>query len=230
MLPPVKFGDGLNIGECCVGNLGLDATFRLLRDPRRPPASSRWSPRFGHRRTSKRPARDFAWLETDRALLKGKTRAATVFALAGSADHPASQEFRCLSARREEMLAANTGRVNSPRRRKGRRTLRAWRQTRLKAFAQSITPQRFVSRGARELGPTWKPTIKLTRSRRRQGASFQRGGSFAADEGFRAQSVAPHLAWPHRRRLHFSEANERDLDQLLFPEVGSPPASRWASF
>jgi hypothetical protein len=85
---------------------------------------------------------------------------------ARSARRPYSRRREALTTRLARSSAASqrgakrcsracTGRVNSPRRRKGRLTLRARRQTRLKAFAQSITPQRLVSLGARELGPTW---------------------------------------------------------------------------
>ena len=51
-------------------------------------------------------AQGFAWLEIDKVRLKNKTRSVPVYALAGGAAYAASEEFKGLLARHEDILSA----------------------------------------------------------------------------------------------------------------------------
>jgi len=111
--PKVKFGVGLNTGECCVGNLGSHQRFDYSAIGDEVNIASRLegaSKMFGVDIVASASTRDqapnFAWLEIDRVLLKGKTRPISIFALAGNANFAASVGFRALSERHEAMLAA----------------------------------------------------------------------------------------------------------------------------
>jgi adenylate cyclase len=110
---PVKFGVGLNTGECCVGNLGSTLRFDYSAIGDEVNVASRLesaSKFFGvdiiASASTRQEAPDFAWLEIDRVLLKNKTRPTAVFALAGGTDYAASAAFDDLAARHEEILAA----------------------------------------------------------------------------------------------------------------------------
>jgi adenylate cyclase len=109
----VKFGVGLNTGECCVGNLGSTRRFDYSAIGDEVNIASRLegaSKFFGvdivASASTRQNAPSFAWLEIDRVLLKNKTRPTAVFALAGSADYAASPGFRELAKRHEEILYA----------------------------------------------------------------------------------------------------------------------------
>jgi adenylate cyclase len=109
----VKFGVGLNTGECCVGNLGSTRRFDYSAIGDEVNIASRLegaSKFFGvdivASVTTRDDAPSFAWLEIDRVLLKNKTRPIAVFALAGDAEYAASPAFAELARRHEEILAA----------------------------------------------------------------------------------------------------------------------------
>jgi adenylate cyclase len=109
----VKFGVGLNTGECCVGNLGSTLRFDYSAIGDEVNVASRLegsSKFFGvdivASEATRAEAPDFAWLEIDQVLLKNKTRPIGVFALAGAPDFAASAAFQDLAACHAEMLAA----------------------------------------------------------------------------------------------------------------------------
>jgi adenylate cyclase len=109
----VKFGIGLNTGECCVGNLGSTLRFDYSAIGDEVNIASRLdgaSKVFGvdiiASASTREEAPEFAWLEIDRVLLKNKTRPTAVFALVGSPSYAGSATFRDLVTRHEEMLAA----------------------------------------------------------------------------------------------------------------------------
>jgi adenylate cyclase len=110
---PVKFGVGLNTGECCVGNLGSTLRFDYSAIGDEVNVASRLegsSKYFGvdivASAATRDEAREFAWLEIDEVQLKNKTRSVPVFALAGSAAYATSEEFKNLRGRHEAILSA----------------------------------------------------------------------------------------------------------------------------
>ncbi len=110
---PVKFGIGLNTGECSVGNMGSHQRFDYSALGDEVNVASRLegsSKQFGVDVVASAATRDaapeFAWLEIDRVKLKNKTQAVRLHALAGGTDFAESAPFRRLCARHEEMLAA----------------------------------------------------------------------------------------------------------------------------
>jgi adenylate cyclase len=110
---PVKFGVGLNTGECCVGNLGSTLRFDYSAIGDEVNVASRLegsSKFFGvdivASEATRAEAPDFAWLEIDQVLLKNKTRPIGVFALVGPPSYAAGAAFQELVARHGEMLAA----------------------------------------------------------------------------------------------------------------------------
>ena len=109
----VKFGIGLNTGECSVGNMGSIQRFDYSALGDEVNIASRLegsSKQFGVDIVASAATRDeapeFAWLEIDHVKLKNKTRSVAVYALAGDVDYAASDEFRRLQALHEDMLAA----------------------------------------------------------------------------------------------------------------------------
>jgi adenylate cyclase len=110
---PVKFGVGLNTGECSVGNMGSAQRFDYSALGDEVNIASRLegsSKQFGVDIVASAATRDeapeFAWLEIDHVKLKNKTRSVAVFALAGDQAYAESDEFRQFLARHEDMLAA----------------------------------------------------------------------------------------------------------------------------
>ena len=110
---PVKFGIGLNTGECSVGNMGSQQRFDYSALGDEVNIASRLegsSKQFGVDVVASAATRDeapeFAWLEIDSVKLKNKTRAVSLYALAGGPDYAASEAFRRLLALHENMLAA----------------------------------------------------------------------------------------------------------------------------
>jgi adenylate cyclase len=165
--PAVKFGVGLNTGECCVGNLGSHQRFDYSAIGDEVNVASRLegaSKMFGvdivASASTKDEAPGFAWLEIDQVLLKGKTRPVSIFALAGNANYAASIGFRGLSERHEAILSAYRAREFS-------------RAESLAAEAESLAPEevkglyryyveRFQRLSAAGVDPSWLPMIALT--------------------------------------------------------------------
>jgi adenylate cyclase len=110
---PVRFGVGLNTGECCVGNLGSLRRFDYSAIGDEVNLASRLEGStkiFGvdiiGSETTRAEAPEFAWLEIDSVLVKGKTRPVGLHALAGDQALAASDEFAQLSRLHAEMLSA----------------------------------------------------------------------------------------------------------------------------
>ena len=108
----VRFGVGLNTGECCVGNLGSVRRFDYSAIGDEVNVASRLegaSKMFGvdivASEATRDEARGFAWVEIDEVLLKNKTRPVGVYALVGDEDYAASVEFREFAAAHDAMLA-----------------------------------------------------------------------------------------------------------------------------
>jgi adenylate cyclase len=109
----VKFGVGLNTGECCVGNLGSRRRFDYSAIGDEVNVASRLegsSKVFGvdivASDATRAEAPDYAWLEIDRVLLKNKTRPVGIHALAGDETYAASASFHALAQKHESMLEA----------------------------------------------------------------------------------------------------------------------------
>jgi adenylate cyclase len=110
---PVRFGIGLNSGECCVGNLGSLRRFDYSAIGDEVNVASRlegackiFEVDVIGSETTRTEAPDFAWLEIDSVLVKGKTRPVGLYALAGDSALAASDEFADLSRLHAAMLAA----------------------------------------------------------------------------------------------------------------------------
>ena len=109
----IKFGIGLNTGECSVGNMGSNLRFDYSALGDEVNIASRLegsSKQFGvdvvASDSTRDQAPDFAWLEIDHVKLKNKTRAVGVYALAGGDAYAATEDFRRLSALHDEILSA----------------------------------------------------------------------------------------------------------------------------
>jgi adenylate cyclase len=110
---PVKFGIGLNTGECSVGNMGSQQRFDYSALGDEVNIASRLegsSKQFGvdivASAATREEAPEFAWLEIDQVKLKNKTRAVALYALAGGLAYAESEAFRRLAELHEDMLAA----------------------------------------------------------------------------------------------------------------------------
>ena len=110
---PVRFGIGLNSGECCVGNLGSLRRFDYSAIGDEVNVASRlegackiFEVDIIGSETVRSEAPDFAWLEIDSVLVKGKTRPVGLYALAGDSAVATSDEFADLSRLHAAMLAA----------------------------------------------------------------------------------------------------------------------------
>ncbi len=110
---PVRFGIGLNSGECCVGNLGSLRRFDYSAIGDEVNVASRlegackiFEVDIIGSETVRSEAPDFAWLEIDSVLVKGKTRPVGLYALAGDSALARSDEFAELSRLHAAMLAA----------------------------------------------------------------------------------------------------------------------------
>jgi adenylate cyclase len=110
---PVRFGIGLNSGECCVGNLGSLRRFDYSAIGDEVNVASRlegackiFEVDIIGSETVRSQAPDFAWLEIDSVLVKGKTRPVGLYALAGDSAVATSDEFADLSRLHATMLAA----------------------------------------------------------------------------------------------------------------------------
>jgi len=110
---PVRFGIGLNSGECCVGNLGSLRRFDYSAIGDEVNVASRlegackiFEVDIIGSETVRAEAPHFAWLEIDSVLVKGKTRPVGLYALAGDETLAASDEFANLSRLHAAMLSA----------------------------------------------------------------------------------------------------------------------------
>jgi adenylate cyclase len=110
---PVRFGIGLNTGEACVGNLGSLRRFDYSAIGDEVNVASRlegackiFQVDIIASETTRAEAPDFAWLEIDSVLVKGKTRPVGLYALAGDKTLAESEEFAELSRLHAAMLAA----------------------------------------------------------------------------------------------------------------------------
>ena len=163
---PVKFGVGLNTGECSVGNMGSQQRFDYSALGDEVNIASRLegsSKQFGVDIVASAATRDeaaeFAWLEIDQVKLKNKTRAVALYALAGGQAYADSDAFRRLSELHEDMLAAYRA-----------RKFDAARQ--LAAEAGALAPpevrglydynvKRFAALDSEALPESWSPMIAL---------------------------------------------------------------------
>jgi adenylate cyclase len=105
-------------------------------------------------------APNFAWLEIDQVLLKGKTRPISIFALAGNLHYAASIGFRALSESHAAILSAYRSGEFS-------------RAESLAAEAKGLAPEevkglygyyveRFKQLSASGVDSSWRPMITLT--------------------------------------------------------------------
>ena len=164
--PVVKFGIGLNTGECSVGNMGskLRFDYSALGDEvniasRLEGSSKQFGVDIVASEATRNEAPQFAWVEIDKVKLKNKTRAVAVFALAGGQAYAEGEDFKRLSALHEEMLTA----------------YRARKFAAAKTLALSIEPlapreigglyryyqRRFADLADLELDVAWTPMIAL---------------------------------------------------------------------
>jgi adenylate cyclase len=162
----VKFGIGLNTGECSVGNMGSNQRFDYSALGDEVNIASRLegsSKQFGvdivASAATREEAPQFAWLEIDHVRLKNKTRAVALYALAGGQSYASSEEFQHLRALHEDILKA----------------YRARRFTAAKQMATDaahLAPadirglyhyyqKRFEELGQHELPESWAPMIAL---------------------------------------------------------------------
>jgi adenylate cyclase len=163
----VKFGVGLNTGECCVGNLGSTRRFdySAIGDEvnvasRLEGASKVLGVDIVASDLTRADAPDFAWLEVDWLLLKGKTRSTPVYALAGDAAIAASEPFHELARRHDEILAAYRGGDFVAA---GRMALAAaaLAPAEIQGLYTNYYQERFAFLATSELGPSWEPVFRL---------------------------------------------------------------------
>ena len=162
----MKFGVGLNTGECSVGNMGSNQRFDYSALGDEVNVASRLegsSKQFGVDVVASSATRDeapeFAWLEIDYVKLKNKTRAVALYALAGGPDLADSDAFRRLAALHEDMLAAY-------RARKFGAAKKIAEEAGLIAPAEvrglyAYNVRRFEALGAGALPESWAPMIAL---------------------------------------------------------------------
>jgi adenylate cyclase len=162
----VKFGIGLNTGECSVGNMGskLRFDYSALGDEvniasRLEGSSKQFGVDIVASEATKDEAPDFAWLEIDHVRLKNKTRSVAVYTLAGGQAYCESEEFQHLSSLHEDILKAYRA-----------RRFAAAKQ--MAADAAHLAPadirglyhyyeKRFEELARHELPDTWAPMIAL---------------------------------------------------------------------
>ena len=162
----VKFGIGLNTGECSVGNMGSVQRFDYSALGDEVNIASRLegsSKQFGVDIVASAATRDeapeFAWLEIDHVRLKNKTRTVAVYTLAGGEAYAGSEEFQHLRALHEDILKAYRA-----------RRFAAAKQ--MAVDAAQLAPanirglyhyyqKRFEELGGHELPEIWTPMIAL---------------------------------------------------------------------
>ncbi len=162
----VKFGIGLNTGECSVGNMGSNLRFDYSALGDEVNIASRLegsSKQFGvdivASEATRDEAPDFAWLEIDKVKLKNKTRAVAVYTLAGDQAYARGEDFKRLSGLHEEMLAAYRARKFT-----SAKTLAAAAEPLAPREIAGLYPyyqRRMADLAALELDVTWTPMIAL---------------------------------------------------------------------
>jgi adenylate cyclase len=164
---PVKFGVGLNTGECCVGNLGSTRRFdySAIGDEvnvasRLEGASKVLGVDIVASDLTRADAPDFAWLEVDRLVLKGKTRPTPVYALAGDAATAVGAPFRELARRHDEILAAYRGRDFAAAGRLAEAAA-ALAPPEIQGLYANYYQERFAFLAMSDLGPSWEPVFRL---------------------------------------------------------------------
>jgi len=164
---PVKFGVGLNTGECCVGNLGSTRRFdySAIGDEvnvasRLEGASKVLGVDIVASDLTRAEAPGFAWLEVDRLVLKGKTRPTPVYALAGDAATAAGESFSELARRHDEILAAYRGRDFVAAGRLAAAAA-ALAPAEIRGLYANYYQERFAFLAASDLGPSWQPVFQL---------------------------------------------------------------------
>jgi adenylate cyclase len=163
----IKFGVGLNTGECCVGNLGSTRRFdySAIGDEvnvasRLEGASKVLGVDIVASGLTREQAPGFAWLEIDRVLLKGKTRPTPIYALAGDAATAASPEFNALAARHGEILAAYRARDFAAAMRLAAEAA-ALAPAEIQGLYTNYYQERFAFLATSDLGPAWEPVFRL---------------------------------------------------------------------
>jgi adenylate cyclase len=163
---PVRFGIGLNTGECSVGNMGSAQRFDYSALGDEVNIASRLegsSKQFGVDVVASVATRDeapeFAWLEIDRVKLKNKTRAVALYALAGGPGYADSDAFRRLSALHEDMLAAYRARKFSEARKMAEEAAPLARPEVAGLYGYYV--RRFSALEAEPLPDGWAPMIAL---------------------------------------------------------------------
>ena len=163
---PVRFGIGLNSGECCVGNLGSLRRFDYSAIGDEVNVASRlegackiFEVDIIGSETVRSEASDFAWLEIDSVLVKGKTRPVGLYALAGDAALARGDEFAELSRLHAAMLAAYRNRDFAA-------AISMAKEAAARAPAAvrglySYNLRRFGQLAASAQDPDWRPVIAL---------------------------------------------------------------------
>ena len=163
----VKFGIGLNTGECSVGNMGSDQRFDYSALGDEVNIASRLegaSKQFGVDIVASAATRDeapnFAWLEIDHVRLKNKTRSVAVYTLAGGQAYAGRRGVPASPRAARGHSESATGRADSPPRKQ------------MAADAAHLAPadirglyhyyqKRFEELDQHELPDTWAPMIAL---------------------------------------------------------------------
>ena len=163
---PVRFGIGLNSGECCVGNLGSRRRFDYSAIGDEVNVASRlegackiFEVDIIGSETVRSEAPDFAWLEINSVLVKGKTRPVGLYALAGDAALARSDEFADLSRLHAAMLAAYRNRDFADAISMGKEA--AARAPAAVRGLYSYNVRRFGQLAASAQDPDWRPLIAL---------------------------------------------------------------------
>ncbi|HEY1779482.1 MAG TPA: adenylate/guanylate cyclase domain-containing protein [Roseiarcus sp.] len=163
---PVRFGIGLNSGECCVGNLGSLRRFDYSAIGDEVNVASRlegackiFEVDIIGSETVRAEAPDFAWLEIDSVLVKGKTRPVGLYALAGDKAVARSDEFADLSRLHTAMLAAYRNRDFADAISMGKEA--AARAPAAVRGLYSYNLRRFGQLAATAQAPDWRPLIAL---------------------------------------------------------------------